>query len=297
MKDIIELVGAFSVLIASFAGLVAINKWKKERFEKVKIEALESYAICMENINDTMEVMVSQDHREVVRNAVELDVLEGRDRSQESNVKIFFEQKEKEIFLLGEKLIESNKLLRTYTGYGSDSIAFSYNYFSSFRQEMNLCLQWMLINRVKFRGCSEDDFTIYMFELLRDEKASVDFIDYMAVHSVLNLTIICGNSFGGMVDNRVEFDNKVLKILAEEKIRLHSMVFGKFWRALKIFLIKYYLAERVVLASESYAMVVGCSGDVRRLGLLGKGFKEFEKENRKGVFLKLLKHEVKSFFS
>ena len=43
MIEIIELITAITVLLASLAGFSAVNKWKKETFEKKKTKIIDAY--------------------------------------------------------------------------------------------------------------------------------------------------------------------------------------------------------------------------------------------------------------
>lgn len=43
MSEFIKVLSSISVLAASFAGLLAINKWKSEKFDKTKISFMESF--------------------------------------------------------------------------------------------------------------------------------------------------------------------------------------------------------------------------------------------------------------
>lgn len=295
MAELIDLISSVTVLIAALAGISAIDKWKKERFDKTKIEAIEAYEISIKDISDHVDEILTHNFKEIIRKAAIARAIDD-DQIQESEVQIFLNKKEVEVSRLGEKLVKAKRLLRNYSGYAGESMAFTYNYYYSNYEMMNSCLTWMFINRSGYKDFSEEDHVLYMIDFLTSEKTGVDIVDYMALQSVYSLLPFGGDAFFNHIDFRSDINKKILKILAAEKMRLHSAFLNKLFLSIKILMIKYRLSGRVVFASENFAVVIDSAGRVARRPTLKEKYYEIEKTTKRNIFFNLIKEHIKNIF-
>ena len=61
MIEIIELITAITVLLASLAGFSAVNKWKKETFEKKKTKIIDAYEENLISMRLIIRKIVNED--------------------------------------------------------------------------------------------------------------------------------------------------------------------------------------------------------------------------------------------
>lgn len=295
MNEFVELISSISVLIASFAGLSAVNKWKRERFDKAKIESIEEYESCLREVahelNETLEqpeiyfYLREGDHENTVLEQMHL----------------FLEIKNKSVSELSEKINKADDVLNVFSGYAGSKLSFVNNYYKTSVLLMKFSMLSFELD-VKSLNNPEERYLdrkggYFLFPFLSRETPNFDFINYMMLSSILSLFVYEEYDEDVFLDRRERFDDVFLKIVSYEKMALHSGFLKNLFLKVKILIMKYNLVGRVLYITDKHAIVVGLSGVIYKHDTQGYGCKFVEEKKRKRVFLKLVKSEFINIFS
>jgi len=291
MKEIVELMSSFSVLIASIAGLMAINKWKKERYEKVKIESIESLEKSLRNVrNKIVEIQIQNINDSLIKELNEKMALEGS--VELYDIEAFIVIKEQELDKVKKELVEAGKRLGEYCDYQGDSMRFSYNYFFTISEQMSSALA-RLKKALKNSSVNMDqDVVSFITELLIENKERFDLVDFSLIQSpftILQNEVISTSM--KVVSLGFDNENRALRIVVAEKIRLHSLMPKSILISLKIFIMKFRMAGDVILMSDKYAVVVEYSGIVNIYPVDGKTFNEVSSIHKRNSRFTLLRRK------
>nr|WP_289137394.1 hypothetical protein [uncultured Halomonas sp.] len=129
MIEIIELITAITVLLASLAGFSAVNKWKKETFEKKKTKIIDAYEENLISMRLIIRKIVNED----------FDYNENQNGINSANEFINY-KKIDELERLRVKVAKAQLLRDRYMGSGGDGLTFSCNYYSSVCDMLFRCI-------------------------------------------------------------------------------------------------------------------------------------------------------------
>lgn|GEM_PF-5003379 len=313
MKDIADFFSSISIIVAALAGLGVISKWKSERFDKIKIDALEKYEGLIRSVKDELAFLMSDDLKKEYGDYF-VDTRSKEDFSEqmfkvEYDKKLrptrFFINRKNEIFYnVREKLSLADKVLNVYCDYEGKRLGFTHNYFIS----ISKVFEESLSHVTNAMNSQEDDEYV---DESKDITRKVDFYydadfsyclmfnkfgyDFFKIAFIKTSPGSTG-SFKDLYDKRVEVCSKVISLAAAERVRVHSLFFMRWLVALKVFLAKYSIVGKVVFSDGVNALIMGFDGGVFNINVNGRSVEEIENESRIKAFRKLLKIEIKNMF-
>jgi hypothetical protein len=271
MKEFIDLISAVSVFIASIAGLSAVNKWKSERFDKNKIEAVEGYE---EKIKDVV-------YR--IQETLNGDIVYG-DYSWNSEVDltdILKYEKESKIESLRASIDEARAFLDQYRSFSGDKLAFNFNYHNSTFLLMESCLSFVCYENI-FDERKDFDFNIAALRFFdKKEDKIADVVDLLMVHSPIHLYFVAGLDNVYFNDSRNKYSEVIMNLARLEKVYIYSNIIRKALIKIKAFILEYRISGRVLCHSHRNAVILGDSGNVFRISTQGKSCEALEKFYRK----------------
>lgn len=295
MKDLIELISTLTVMIAALAGISAINKWKKERFDKAKIDAIEEYETCLRVIDKEFETVLNESPVSFCLN--EDDTL----NSHYEQLDLYLKSKKKSIGELKAKIDSSEHFFDVYSGYAGNNLVFVNNfYLTTFlhmeRAVVKLEMELLQIDIDKYKDLNGKG-GLYVFDFLKNENNDFDYDDYMMMSYSTYLKGL--NDIDGTVfkDKRLFYSNAFKRIVSAEKMALHTAVQKRIFIKLKIFFMKYKLIGKVLHMTDKTAVIVSVNGAIDIIDTKGNDLNEIEIKNRKNIFKKMIKAEAKRLFS
>lgn len=295
MKDFIELISSITVFIAALAGISAVNKWKKERFFKVKIDAIEKYEDSLKTFDNNVEKILDKSDMDFY-----LNESSGVD-SYPEQIANFFDDKNKAVESLKVDLDEAERLFGIYSGYAGNKLAFSQNYYHSMYVLMRYSVVVFSVevsrNKKFYEEFDENARDYFMIEFLKAKNEFYDIVDYMMISSPEFLYTMGGYDDSVFIDRRLLYKDIFLNIVSAEKMALHSSFFESLFIRFKILIMKYRVIGRVMCISNKHAMSVSINGIVFRQSANGESYQVLEKRNRSNLFRKLVKAEVIRHFS
>lgn len=276
-----------SVLIASIAGLLAINKWKVERFEKVKIETLERYEESVRSIRLKIYKICGKN--------LEFEIHESnisfKNENNETISSVLNKVKREGLVELREIVYVAEDNIDKYISYSGERMLFSYNYYKSSCDLMFETLSQLgILAFIKDFESDNKCFTELVVEHLKTSDFSLcDFSDFTFIQRD-NLSHVFGMAAGLKVeDNRYIYDEMIYKLVRLEKRYLYSGFLGKTFIKGKIFVLKYNISGRVLLLGDKFSYIVNAFGSVQRVERRGRGKKELECVFRKNLFFNMIK--------
>lgn len=299
MKEIIDLLSSITVLIAALAGMSAVNKWKKERFDKVKIEAVEKYEESIINFANSIENILNKDDLDFYLK----DVGSGSEeiRSVPEQIYTFYDDKFYKIENLKKDFDEVDNLYNTYSGYAGNKLVFSENYYHSVFLLMRFSVMCFKMELSEIEDLDKEFVNYkkgyFMVSFLNENRERFDMVDYMMISSPDFVLMMGGYDRSLFKDERITYKDIFLNIVSAEKMALHSSFLESVFIKIKIFIMKYRVVGRVLCISDRKAVVVGIGGAVFKCSTEGENYKVVEAKNRKNLFKKLLKSEIIRFFS
>lgn len=209
------------------------------------------------------------------------------------DIEAFIVVKEHELVEIKKELVEAEERLSVYCDYQGDSMRFSYNYFFAISEQMSSALT-RLKKAMENSGINMDqDVGSFVSELLIVRKEQIDIVDVALIQSPFSILLNKVDSVS-MINKRLGFssENKALKVVVAEKIRLHSMLPKKFLISLKIFFMKFSMAGDIYLMSDNYAVMVEYSGLVNIYPIEEKNFKKLKSIHKRRSRFKLLRSKL-----
>lgn len=295
MKELIDLISSITVLIAALAGISAVNKWKKERFFKVKIDAIEKYEDSLKNFASNVEKILDKS---------DMDFYLSESNSVDSypeQIANFFDNKSESVEFLKVDLDEVERLFGIYSGYAGNKLAFSQNYYNSTYVLMRYAVVVFNVevsrNKIFYEEFDEDVRSYFMVEFLDAKNEFFDIVDYMMISSPEFLYTMGGYDDSVFMDRRLLYKDIFLNIVSAEKMALHSSFFESAFIRIKILIMKYRVIGRVICISDKHAISVSVNGFVFRQSTNGESYEVLEEKNRSKLFRKLIKAEVMRHFS
>lgn len=285
MKEFIELISAVSVFIASIAGLSAVNKWKSERFDKNKIEAVEGYE---EKIKD-----VAYKIQETVNSDIVYDDYSWGSKVDLTDILKY--EKEGRIDGLRASIDEARAFLDKYRSFSGNKLSFNFNYYQSTFLLMESCLSFVCYENI-FDEKEDFDFNmaaLRFFDMKEDKMADV--VDLLMVHSPIHLYFVAGLDNIYFSDLRSKYSEVLINLARLEKIYIYSNFLRKTLIKIKAFILEYRVYGRVLCHSNRNAIILGGSGNVFRVPTQGKSCEALEKFYRKKVLREMIAKRISNF--
>ncbi|ATH77821.1 hypothetical protein CLM76_09540 [Vreelandella venusta] len=285
MREVIDFISAISVLVASLAGLSAINKWKSERFDKRKIEAIEGYEAKIKDVASR------------IKEAVNSDIVYS-DYSWDSTVDltdILKYEKEGRVDGLRSTIDEARLFLDQYRSFSGNRLSFNFNYYSSTFFLMESCLSFVCYENI-FDEREDFDFNIAALRFFdKEEDKIADVVDLLMVHSPIHLYFVAGLNNIYFNDFRRKYSDVLMSLARLEKIYIYSNILSKMLIKTKIFILEYRVSGRVLCHSHRNAIILGDEGNVFRVPTQGKSYEALEKDYRKKVLRKMIAKRISDF--
>ena len=227
MKDFIELISSISVLIASFAGLSAINKWKTEKFEKEKINSIEEYEKDSKDVIDKISIIRK---KEVFKDLEELDY--ENIVPDVALVKKYFDVKEKDFEDLQVLIRKMEVSLSSYSGYTGESMDFHFNYYFynyiMMRKGMLSFAEESITRTADKESFAQVVYNHFLLESNKDKE--IDIIDVLMSYTPMDFLYLDGIRYYNIQDCRHKYNKLFGRRVQLEKIYVHSGVFNKLGR-------------------------------------------------------------------
>ncbi|QPL46612.1 hypothetical protein IT895_02000 [Halomonas sp. A40-4] len=300
MNEIVKLISSLSVLIAAFAGLNAINKWKAEKFDKEKIHYMErfynSLISCKSNFYDFRKGNFDENcYIEQIQEVVNYGGSFEQDEEEEmpyGPLGYFIKDKKAGFSNIRKSNYKSKNLLEKYMKFSGGYPAFYYNIFDSLKRELENCIYNVRFN---YNNKFEDRDLDAEVKLKRyfDESSNAQIFDVLMLH----------NEFRSIDVNRLitidSFDDffKKLVVLSGLEVRFeHSSVIMKPFKFMKIFYLKHDLRSSVIFGVGDIFLYIDVDGSFVRKEANGKKLSCFEKDIRKGLFRREVYYMSKQVF-
>lgn len=295
MKDLIELISSLTVMLAALAGISAINKWKKERFDKAKIDAVEEYETCLRMIDKEFDTVLNESPVSFILN--ENDEL----NSHYTQLEIYLKSKKGSIEDLKAKIDSAEHFFDVYSGYAGNNLVFVNNFYQTTFLHMERAVVKLEMEILKLAINKHEDLAgkggMYVFDFIENENNAFDYDDYMMMSYSTYLKFLSSADGAFYKDKRLFYGNAFKRIVSAEKMALHTAIMKRIFIKLKIFFMKYKLIGKVLHMTDKQAVIVSINGAINVIDTKGKDLDCIEKENRKNILKRLIKAEAQRMFS
>ncbi|WP_144982325.1 hypothetical protein [Halomonas sp. C22] len=257
MKEIIELASAISVLFASLAGVLAINKWRVERLDKAKIDAFEAYESAVEKLSEKVDFFYG---------GVGFKEANINSDSLKSVIDAYYDIRSAELLKIKSQLGEAGKCVDKYSMFAGDALHFNFRYHYSVVMEMERSLFLFcsfLVNKAELEEEKEDFYVLVSRFSKGKDYGSNDLIDSLMMVDHSMEAIAASYASGNRVEiYRREVNLYMEKILRVEKRMLYSSFPIKIFLKVKFFFLKCRIVGRKWLLLKDEAWVVTESGEL-----------------------------------
>lgn len=294
MGDILELVGSLSVLMASIAGLLAINKWRVEKLDKSKIDAFENYEICVDKVKEKLRgVYLEHVFDEVIIDSNDKDERVFKEED------VFIVYKKTKVKELKESLDECRTCVEKFSTYSSQDLFYHFNYYYYFYMCLDEAL-WTLTNELSeidgeysnlysLVADNVDKRRLFSMYTLGQSMFMLDASPKMKAINVIKKA--------GFKDLRGRFDYYFDRLLKLEKMIIYSGFLMRIFLKLKIFILKCRLAGKVWFLGDENVWFIMDNGGINVIPKKEDNILKIEKREKATIIWIMIRKAALELFS
>lgn len=294
MEGALDFLGSLSVLIASIAGLLAINKWRVEKLDKSKVDAFENYEACI----DEVKIKLRGAYKEYIFDYPAIGV-DDEGEKLKKDLSRFIDSKKRRLNNLKESLDECRKYVEKFSTYSSQDLFYHFNYY----YYSYMCLEealWVVSNDLLEIDGEYSNLYSLIADNLNKKRAfsaytlgqSMFLLD--ASHKMKAVNAI---KKAGFKDMRGGLDYYFDRLLKLEKMVLFSGFLMRIFLKIKIFVLKCRLAGKVWFLGDEYVWFVMENGGVSSIPKNENDILKIEKKEKWVIIRMMIQKAVVEFFS